>query len=252
MSSGSTSPADPRPLPIRALKPAYEQVADQLRELILSGTLKSGDRLPTEAGLCQQFGTSRSTIREALRSLSSESLIRTKRGSGGGITVALPTPGDVIAQLDTALSLLAMTGELSAEELFLARRLVEVPAAGMAARAADEDQVELMRSFIPDRTRQISRDELFEHNQAFHETVMLASGNRLLHLMGRPLFTILRRRFVSGGQEHAFHAHVVCDHSEIVDAIAARDAPRAEALMAHHLDNLSPHYRDHDALGGVE
>src|SRR5690349_931282 len=123
--------AKPGVLPIRALKPAYEQVADQLRELIVSSALSAGDRLPTEAELCQQFGTSRSTIREALRSLSSQSLIRAKRGANGGITVASPSPGDVVAQLDTALSLLAGTGELNAEELFEARRLLEVPAAAM-------------------------------------------------------------------------------------------------------------------------
>jgi GntR family transcriptional regulator, transcriptional repressor for pyruvate dehydrogenase complex len=249
-----TDPVQARPgaLPVRALKPAYAQVADQLRELIVSGALQTGDRLPSEAEMCQQFGTSRSTIREALRSLSSQNLIRAKRGASGGITVAAPTHGEVIAQLDTSLGLLAITGELTVEELLDARRLLEVPAAGMAARHADDEQIERMRSFIPDASERLTRDELFERNWAFHETVMLASGNRLLHLMGRPIFMILRRRFLGAAATGEFLEHVVCDHEDVVNAIASRDPERAEAAMADHLGNLAPSYRSSDALGDAK
>jgi GntR family transcriptional regulator, transcriptional repressor for pyruvate dehydrogenase complex len=238
----------PAVLPVRALKPAYMQVADQLRELIVSGELKAGDRLPNEAELCQQFGTSRSTIREALRLLSSQSLVRAKRGAGGGISVAAPTPREAIDLLDTTLGLLAGTGELSAGELLQARRLIEIPAAGLAARHADDAQIELMRSFVPESATALNRDALFEHNRAFHETILLASNNRLLHVMGQPIFTVLHRRFLGTAVTADFLHDVVCDHRDVLEAIASRDSARAEAAMAEHLVHLAPVYSGNDAL----
>jgi GntR family transcriptional repressor for pyruvate dehydrogenase complex len=76
---------------VRRVRKAYEQVADQLRELILTGQIAPEQRLPNEAALASQFGVSRPTIREALRVLSAQALIRTTKGSSGGSFVTLPT-----------------------------------------------------------------------------------------------------------------------------------------------------------------
>src|SRR5580692_10661470 len=88
VSNESTGDADgphlSDPLGVSRIRPAYEQVADQLRELIVGGTLKQGERLPATPELASMFGVGRSTVREALRQLSSQNLINAVRGSKGG------------------------------------------------------------------------------------------------------------------------------------------------------------------------
>ncbi|MEI6743065.1 MAG: winged helix-turn-helix domain-containing protein, partial [bacterium] len=69
---------------VKPILPAYRQVADQLLSLIIDGEVKPGERLPTEETLAKTFAVSRSTIREALRSLAVESFIETSRGPTGG------------------------------------------------------------------------------------------------------------------------------------------------------------------------
>src|SRR5438105_3541510 len=79
-------------LGVRPIRLAFQQVADQLRELIVHGELGPGTRLPSEPELATQFLVSRSTIREALRMLSSQQLITTSRGVGGGSYITHPEP----------------------------------------------------------------------------------------------------------------------------------------------------------------
>ena len=81
----------PGPVPVRRVRKAYEQVADQLRELIMTGELAPGERLPNEALLAREFGVSRATVREALRVLAAQNLLRTAKGAGGGSYVTIPT-----------------------------------------------------------------------------------------------------------------------------------------------------------------
>src|SRR3990170_4530039 len=76
---------------LRRVRKSYEQVADQLRELIVSGRLAQGERLPTETLLSAEVGVSRATGREALRLLAAQGLIRTAKGAGGGRFVTMPT-----------------------------------------------------------------------------------------------------------------------------------------------------------------
>ena len=78
-------------MPLRRVRKGYEQVADQIRELIISGTIERGERLPNETALASEFGVSRATVREALRLLAAQDLIRTAKGAGGGSYVTLPT-----------------------------------------------------------------------------------------------------------------------------------------------------------------
>ena len=69
-------------------KPLYVQIRDQLRDRILNGGLKPGDRLPQERDLIEQFGVSKGTIREALKALDAQGIIKTRTGPGGGAFIA--------------------------------------------------------------------------------------------------------------------------------------------------------------------
>jgi GntR family transcriptional repressor for pyruvate dehydrogenase complex len=112
------------------LPPAYERVAAALRARVLEGALTPGDRLPTEPALAGELGVSRSTVREALRSLGSEGLLRTVRGVNGGTFVAEVEPRASAEQLRTRIGILVRQRAISEAELHEARAALDAASAG--------------------------------------------------------------------------------------------------------------------------
>lgn len=231
-------------LTVRPVRRAFQQVADQLREAILGGALVAGDRLPTESELCERFGVSRSTVREALRTLASEGLVTTSRGAGGGTFVALPRADNVVEFLTGTFSLMAGSREVSVLELLEARELLEVPAARQAAAGGDDAAVARVRSAVPSQVGSGS----FDSNHAFHEAVLTAAPNRLLRVMAQPLFATLQTRFLRDRATPRFWQEVLDDHRRIAAAIGDGDGEGAAAAMTAHLQHLRPTYEDIDAV----
>jgi DNA-binding FadR family transcriptional regulator len=229
---------------LRRVRRAYEQVADQLREMILSGALATGDRLPSEHDLASRFHTSRSTIREALRLLSSESLIVTRPGVRGGSTIAEPDMGAISSSIHSYLSLLVRSSELTVEELVQSRRVIEGPAASLAASARSTEHLDTMLGLLPTDLGLNSAD-LFEVNLSFHETILFASGNRLFPLIMRPVFQVMASSRIQRDKATAESRRRVLDHHKrIFDAIAAGDTVAAGEAMARHLDDTEKTYRE--------
>src|SRR5256886_16301686 len=129
--------------------PAYQQLADELREQITSGRRRPGRRRPTEPELCLRTGVSRSTVREALRLLASQHLIVTTRGVTGGSYVAKPDAATLADSLSRGMSLLVSATPVGIGELMEVRDLVEEPAAGLAARRrTDADLAALAKTMF--------------------------------------------------------------------------------------------------------
>jgi len=223
---------------VRRVRKAFEQVADQLRELIVSGSLLPGERLPTEAELGTEFGVSRATVREALRLLAAHNLIRTAKGVGGGSYVNVPTVAHVSDLVSSNLGL--MRSELSVESLLEARELLEVPAARLAATRRSTEDLEALFRAIPEG--RLGANEQFVHNRDFHFRLVQASGNPLLSIAARPIFTVLhthlRRPDVAEGAQRT----VDKEHLEIASAVEAGDADAAGDAMRRHLHSLRPRY----------
>ena len=227
--------------------PAYAVLAGRIRARIVSGELTPGDRLPNEQELSAEFGVGRSTVREALRSLTSEHLIETTRGVSGGSFVSVPTPAHLSAHLETGVALMAAAERVTVEQLMATRHLLEVPAAGEAALHRTDEHLEDLRraEFDPQRA---SGPETYSANQDFHLVLLRATGNPLLEVITAPLFRVLSTRF---GRDHApdgFWACVADDHAELHDLVAARDADGAVTAMRRHLDHLTGAYRQMDRL----
>src|SRR2546423_3466595 len=145
---GRTAPAGAIGAPLQRVRKAYEQVYDQLRELIMRGELERGQRLPGEAELAREFGVSRGTVREALRLLAAHNLIRTAKGAGGGSFVTLPTADHVSEVLQANIRLLNESREVTAEEMLETRELLEPFAARMAAERRTDEDLERLRACI--------------------------------------------------------------------------------------------------------
>jgi DNA-binding FadR family transcriptional regulator len=227
---------------VQRVRKAYEQVADQLRELITSGELPPGHRLPNETTLAAEFGVSRATIREALRVLMTQNLIRTTKGAHGGSFVNLPTVDHISAFLSSNISLLSRAEEVSLDEFLEARELLEVPAARLAARRHSARHVELMRAAIPDDAVHTPIAEQDADNRDFHYILVEASGNALLSISAQPVFSVLQGNLRRSSIRSNYRQTIHDDHVEILAAIQSGDEDAAADAMLRHLAYLRPMY----------
>lgn len=229
-------------LPVSKVLPAYQQVANQLRSLILQGRLSPGDRLPNEAELCAHFGVSRSTVREALRLLASRDLVETTRGVTGGTFVSRVNPDKVREYLETSLGLMTGAQDVTALEMLEAREVLEVPSARLAAERAGADTVEALRKAVEREKDSRGRGPKFEEHRNFHQLVVEAADNELLSLMNQPVFLVLRARFLRPDIDQDFWLSVDDDHEDILEHIAEGDADGAAQAMRAHLRRIRPAY----------
>lgn len=241
-SDGPESEPTSAPLPTRTVRRAYEQVAEQLRDWILTGVLSADERLPSEAELARQFGTSRNTIREALRILSSQELVVTKPGNHGGSTVVQPSPGGVAGYLQSAFSLWADAESVALGDLLDARELLEVAAASRAAALAPADAEEQLQAHVPEDFEGMSPDEILAVDRRFHEAILRLSGNKFLYACTVPIHNVLSTRVERRLIRWTFWATVAEEHRELLQAIAKGDVPLAADLMEHHLRTVRTAY----------
>jgi GntR family transcriptional regulator, transcriptional repressor for pyruvate dehydrogenase complex len=241
MTDAADIEVDAQDAPIQRVKKAYEQVHEQLRDLIVRGELPRGQRLPNEAVLARQFGVSRGTVREALRVLAAQNLIRTAKGAGGGSFVTLPTVDHVSEFLKANIALLNESQDVSAEEMLEARELLEAFAARRAAHRRTDVDLERLRSCIIE-PEEIGTEQQFALNTAFHSAILDASGNTLLRIAGQPIFGLLQTNMRRREIRTDTLGQVNEDHRHILDAIEAGDADEAERHMREHLAFLRETY----------
>lgn len=242
MANASPNPSDRLHLTVRPILPAYEQIADQLRTLVIRGELRPGERLPAEAEIATMFGVGRTTVREALRLLASQGLVTTRRGAGGGTFIVSPDRDAISQYLEVSLGLLVGSHRPAVEDLLEARLALEKPAARLAALRHDRDQLAEISATIPEG----SAPNVDMYQSKFHEAVLGASGNTMLKVMTRPVFDVLRTRLMRSAASPEFWERVVVEHRQILEAIARRDGEGAEKSMHDHLTHLSSVYRDID------
>jgi DNA-binding FadR family transcriptional regulator len=229
-------------MPVRRVRKAYEQVNDQLRELIVSGELTPGERLPNETVLAREFGVSRATVREALRILTAQNLIRTTKGAGGGSYVTLPTVDHISEFIRGNLNLLSESQDVTLDEFLELRDLIEIPAARLAALRAGEEHLVRLREAIPEQPLKMTTQEQFVYNKGFHTVVVEACGNTLLYIAAQPVFTVLQTHLARSTLGRSFHRAINEHHKRIHGAISAGDADAAESEMRGHLEYLRPAY----------
>lgn len=228
----------------RPVRKAYEQVADQLRELIFQGLLSPAQRLPSEAALASQFGVSRATIREALRVLTAQSLIRTTKGASGGSFVTVPTVAHVSDSLVVNISLLSRAEDVSLDDFLEVREFLEVPSARLAAMRRAPDDIEALRGAVPDRPLTLSTEEQFVYNRDFHSVLVMSSGNPLLAIATQPVFSVLQTNLQRSTLGREFHQTVNDDHRRILAAVESGEADVAAVEMHRHLEFLRPWYQE--------
>jgi DNA-binding FadR family transcriptional regulator len=122
------------------------QIAEQLRSAIVAGQFKIGQRLPTEDELAKRFGVSRPSVREALKRLAAQNLVRARRGPTGGNFVVQPSYAELAESLSGAATLLVGMGALGIEEIIEARRTLQGSCMQLAS-STSETLTSAMKTF---------------------------------------------------------------------------------------------------------
>jgi DNA-binding FadR family transcriptional regulator len=161
-----------------------KQIAENIREAILSGHLKVDERLPTEEELASRFQVSRPTIREALKRLAAQNIIRSRRGPMGGTFVARPSQEDLASSLANATTLLASMGDFEFLEIVEARYGLETICSRLAALRRDNADMEAMQTELAvQKNLKISDIDFCASDVRFHTAIIQAAKNPVLSLV---------------------------------------------------------------------
>ncbi|MEU0096573.1 FadR/GntR family transcriptional regulator [Kribbella sp. NPDC006257] len=211
-------------------------VVQGIRNLIVEGKLRPGDRLPVEKDLAEALGVSRNPLREGVRALSVMGVLETRRGDGTYVTT-----------LDSSL-LLAPMGFVvdlhdrnGAHHLHAVRRILETEAAGQAARSIGPDELAEADRILARIEAELTKDApdheaIIDGDIAFHQVISKAAGNPVLAALidalgGRTIRDRLWRSLSQHGADEATHA----EHRAILAALTAHDPDRARTYMSAHL-----------------
>ena len=203
-------------------------------DMVVSGGLTPGDRLPPERELCARLDVSRTVVREALNLLEARGLISIEHGRG-----AVVSGGDIRAVRDT-LGLLLRVQPSTLRELLEMRRILEVEIAGLAAERADTEDVEAMEVQLETMRSSIDLPEGYvDADVEFHALLARSVSNDVLLTMLDPIVDLLRasRRVSAARPGNAERA--LREHEEILDRVRAGDVEGARAQMRVHLANTA-------------
>ena len=212
---------------------------EELRDQIIEGRRAAGDRLPPEQVLAEQFGISRSGVREALRVLESQGLVQIRHGYGGGVFVREAGLDQVLGALDTTLRL----GQVDVSELYQARLALEPALAVLAAERAAADFIRRLEENVQAAHGLIDRGrDAFGLNLEFHTILAEGAGNRVLGLFMRSVVELLERLDREYPTNRAVSRQAVDDHKSLIEALRTGDGAAAAAKMTVHLEQLEDRF----------
>ncbi len=221
-------------------------IADHIRNRILSGELREGDSLPSEAELLESFGISRPTLREAFRVLETEKLISVSRGSRKGATIHAPKI-DVVARYMTYV---LRTNEISISDIYDARLAIEPFAVRRLAEKQPKEVVERLRleaQRLDELNEQEKHEEVTVGLTEFHRVLVEVGGNRTLNLLVELLNDIMRthqiqhlslRPFTSAEQKKRSKVGIKSFY-RLIEYIEQGDAEGAEHHWRLHLEKTN-------------
>jgi GntR family transcriptional repressor for pyruvate dehydrogenase complex len=215
----------------------YEQIVKQITNFIAEGTLNPGDQLPSERELAQQFGVSRTAVREAVKALRERGLVAIHPGRGTYITDVFDTATDVVR--DSLAMMVRTSMKNGLDDLLQVRLLLEPGIAALAAQKITDKVIETLQQLINKMDAALQNQEAFvEADLEFHLTLARASQNSLIPILIDPVIGLLREQRmrifeVRGGAERGqFH------HRRIFDAVRQKDSEAARLAMTAHLEQV--------------
>ncbi|UOQ89607.1 FadR family transcriptional regulator [Agromyces endophyticus] len=206
----------------------------RIKEMIISGELAPGDRLPPEKELSERLGLSRSSLREAVKALEVIRVLDVRRGDGTYVTSLEPR-----LLLEAMSFVVDLHDDHSVLEIFAVRRILEPAAASLAARNATETDLERLRESVAGVDHAADVEGLVDHDLEFHRGIADAGGNGYLASLIDSLSShTVRARIWRGITQESAVERTLQEHHAILDAIAAGDADLASALTVVHVSGV--------------
>ena len=208
-----------------------DEAIAKIREMIVSGRWRPGERLPAEASLALQLGLSRNSLREAVRALALVRVLEVRHGDGTYVSSLEP---DLL--LETTAFAVHLLREHTVLEVFEVRRLLEPPAAALAAVRMDEAGRALVEAALDRMRHAAGVDDLVESDVAFHAIIARAAGNAVLSsFLDGLCASTARARLWRGRAGPRAVAETLAEHARISEAISSRDPELTRALVAAHV-----------------
>ncbi|MDR7521191.1 MAG: FadR/GntR family transcriptional regulator [Armatimonadota bacterium] len=218
--------------PVRRTK-VHEEVASRIRRLIADGRLKPGDKLPPERQLAAALGVSRTSVRDAIRTLEVAGLLEPRQGEG--TVVRELSTDNLVAPLASAL--LARRDLLA--DLLAVRKMIEPAIAREAARHATPEEIQALEAILARQAAKVEAGGLaIEEDSAFHDLIARASRNQVVLRVIDVLMDLLREGRERSLQGRGRPQRSLRGHRQILEAIRRRDAEAAGQAMLNHLEQI--------------
>lgn len=216
------------------------RVTQELLDSIVEGQLRTGQRLPSERDLSEQFGVSRTVIREAVRGLEAKGVVEVR--SGRGLQVASVTSAQVTETFDLFVRGQQIKDNVQPEDISEVREMLELRIVELACqRATDEDLANIEATFESIEQATTS-DEAAEADSNFHMAIATSTHNPLLVTLLESVNATIRTVRRESLQRPGRKAEAQAQHRRVLDRLLERDAVGALEAMAHHLDDSQTYY----------
>jgi GntR family transcriptional regulator, transcriptional repressor for pyruvate dehydrogenase complex len=208
-----------------------DEAIEKIKAMIVSGTLRAGDRLPKEADLAADLGLSRSSLREAVKALSLVNILDVRRGDGTYVTSLEP------AVLLEALSFIVdFHRDTTVLEFLQVRRILEPSATAMAAERITAAECAELRSLLDQLGPDPDTEELVANDLEFHRRIAACSGNSvLLSLLDTLSGPTTRARIWRGLTQQGSIQRTIAEHHAILDALESHDPEVARSWSTVHI-----------------
>lgn len=220
-------------------KTVSEMVVQRILDLVKTGHLSAGDKLPSERDLADQLDVSRPTVREALRALSILGVLEIRHG--GGVYVTALNAEELLSPMDFFVSLNAQ----NMAELFDARIHFEPMLAGLAAERLTDAALARLATLVAAQMADLEDADLFHDTDVeFHKTILEASGNDFLSRFGKLLQVLGDQGRQAFQKRKSIRHQSIDDHQIILVALQARDPAAAQRAMRQHMVNVRAALRE--------
>lgn len=218
----------------------YKKVMDQIVELILSGKLKKGDKLPPERQLAEELSVGRPTLKQALSALEALGIINSRHGGGNYITFDT-------SNVFNPLVLKFYLNEGKQFDILEFRYILEIQMARLAALKSSSEQIEALSVIIEKMKNVTCLDERLDLNSQFHLEIAKISGNALIFSIYDSIVDlVIKQTLLTDGVE--FYE----SHRKIFEAIKNKDPEKASLYMSQHFKQKFPNYKYYDALNNMK
>jgi DNA-binding FadR family transcriptional regulator len=215
-------------------------IVDQIKALIRDGRLLPGDRLPSERELCQRFGVSRVTVREALRVLEANGLLTIRVGAHGGAFLTSPTT----ERLSEGLADLISVSTLTAANVTEARIIVELGILPLAVERATDEDIAALFEMVDDAEQELEAGAYdVEMSAAFHIRVAQCTHNPAIAMLVQSFHGPLLMSLAEAHQSAPMNSRGIDEHRKLSQAIKDRDLAAAREIATTHLDRTARRIR---------